>query len=204
MKAHTDKIEHSASPSLSARPLSSHLLGILEKEPSSPLMTGLLTASVPKCLSAARTTLADAPWSVQDSLDNVEGFDARVIQCLQDLKDELQQPQCKEEVHTLGKRASQDIRFDEPLADACYEDRARLCEGVQPVSRFLLLSRSARYSLTPTVACQLFVENVIPAPYWSFRPCRAVLCGTQDSGTETARHCFAGFSESHPMPTGVS
>lgn len=71
---------------------------------------------------------------LQDTLDSVEGFDARVIQCLQDYREELQEQECRDQVHVLTKRASQDIRFDEPLADACYEDRARLCDGVQPVN----------------------------------------------------------------------
>ena len=69
----------------------------------------------------------------QDSMDSIEGFDARVIQCLQDYRDELVVPECKAQVHKLTERASQDIRFDEPLADACFEDRAKLCDGVQPV-----------------------------------------------------------------------
>ena len=67
-------------------------------------------------------------------MENVESFDALVIQCLQDFRDELMVPACKTQVKKLNERASQDIRFDEPLADACYEDRARLCQGVQPVS----------------------------------------------------------------------
>ena len=54
-------------------------------------------------------------------MDTVEGFDARVIQCLQDYHDELEKPECRTEVHRLTKRAAEDIRFDEPLADACYE-----------------------------------------------------------------------------------
>ena len=66
-------------------------------------------------------------------MDSVKINDARVIQCLQDYKDELQQPACKEQVHVLAKRASQDIRFDVPLADACSKERTRLCDGVQPV-----------------------------------------------------------------------
>ncbi len=70
---------------------------------------------------------------MQDSLDSVTGSDARVIQCLQDYKDELAVPECRSEVHKLTKRASEDIRFDEPLADACYDDRSRLCDGIQPV-----------------------------------------------------------------------
>ena len=52
--------------------------------------------------------------------------------CEQDYRDELATPECKSQVHKLSERASQDIRFDEPLADACYEDRNKLCDGVQP------------------------------------------------------------------------
>lgn len=52
----------------------------------------------------------------------------------QDYRDELATPECKSQVHKLSERGSQDIRFDEPLADACYEDRNKLCDGVQPVS----------------------------------------------------------------------
>lgn len=29
--------------------------------------------------------------------------------------------------------AAQDIRFDVPLADACFEDRTKLCANVPPV-----------------------------------------------------------------------
>ncbi len=54
--------------------------------------------------------------------------------CAQDYRDELATPECKSQVHKLSERASQDIRFDEPLADACYEDRNKLCDGVQPAS----------------------------------------------------------------------
>ena len=51
----------------------------------------------------------------------------------QDYRDELATPACRSQVHVLTQRAAQDVRFDEPLADACFEDRARLCDGVQPV-----------------------------------------------------------------------
>ena len=70
---------------------------------------------------------------MQDMLETVEGEDARVIRCLQDYREELLDTECKTQVHKLTQRASQDIRMDEPLADACYEDRSRLCVGVQPV-----------------------------------------------------------------------
>ena len=77
---------------------------------------------------------------LQESMESTEGYDARVIECLQDYRDELMQPECKAQVHKLTQRASQDIRFDEPLADACYDDRARLCDEVQPVSSSCPLS----------------------------------------------------------------
>lgn len=71
---------------------------------------------------------------MQESLDSVTGNDAPVILCLQDFREELASQQCRDEVHKVTKRASEDIRFDESLADACYDDRARFCEGIQPVS----------------------------------------------------------------------
>ena len=46
------------------------------------------------------------------------------------------------QVHKLTERASQDIRFDEPLADACFEDRVRLCPGVQPVRSDIFYAES--------------------------------------------------------------
>jgi golgi apparatus protein 1 len=67
---------------------------------------------------------------MQESLDNVQGFDASVVTCLQDFKDELTSDKCREEVHKVMKRASEDIRFDASLAEACYEDRQHLCAGV--------------------------------------------------------------------------
>lgn len=37
------------------------------------------------------------------------------------------------QVHKYVELAAQDIRFDVPLADACYEDRMKLCASVPPV-----------------------------------------------------------------------
>lgn len=70
---------------------------------------------------------------VQENLDNVQGFDATVVSCLQDFRDELSSDKCKQEVHKVMKRASEDIRFDASLAEACYEDRQQLCPGLLPV-----------------------------------------------------------------------
>ena len=63
----------------------------------------------------------------------MEGEDAQVTACLQDYRDQLTSSACKQQVKKLTQRASQDIRMDETLADACHDDRARLCQGVQPV-----------------------------------------------------------------------
>ena len=123
---------------------------------------------------------------LQDSLDSVEGFDARVIQCLQDYRDELVEPACKEQVHVLTKRASQDIRFDEPLADACYEDRARLCDGVQPVSVQTSYFMPMRFSISMGVACGRWPMRLKP----TF--CRA-LC-KRAGALAPLQFCFASFN----------
>lgn len=97
----------------------------------------------------------------KESLDNIEGFDARVIQCLQDYRDELLDPQCKQQVHKLTQRASEDIRFDEPLADACYEDRAKFCDGVQPGSaRVIRCLQDRREDLSYECRATLFDQEV--------------------------------------------
>lgn len=37
-------------------------------------------------------------------------------------------------IYEYQKLAAQDVRFDVPLADACMDDRVKLCGNVQPVS----------------------------------------------------------------------
>lgn len=69
----------------------------------------------------------------KESLDSVEGFDARVIICLQDFRDELSDEECRKSVHRVIQRAAEDIRFDEPLADACYQDRKQFCPNAHAV-----------------------------------------------------------------------
>lgn len=97
----------------------------------------------------------------KDSLDSIAGYDARVIQCLQDYKEDLQGEECKASVHKLTERAAQDIRFDEPLADACFEDRARLCEGVTPGSaRVIRCLQDQREELSYECRATLFDQEV--------------------------------------------
>jgi hypothetical protein len=40
---------------------------------------------------------------------------------------------CKNMVYEYQQLAAQDIRFDVPLADACHDDRSKLCGNVPPV-----------------------------------------------------------------------
>eukprot|EP00899_Mesostigma_viride_P022799 jgi/Mesvir1/3703/Mv14989-RA.1 len=97
----------------------------------------------------------------KDSLDSVAGYDGRVIECLQDYKDELVTPECKERVHRLTVRAAQDIRFDEPLADACYEDRTRLCENIAPGNaRVIRCLQDLRDQLSYECRATLFDQEV--------------------------------------------
>jgi len=97
----------------------------------------------------------------KDSMDSIAGYDGRVIECLQDYKEELSNDQCKTSVHKLTERAAQDIRMDRPLADACYEDRKRLCEAVSPGSaRVLRCLQDSREQLSYECRATLFDQEV--------------------------------------------
>lgn len=67
------------------------------------------------------------------TLETVLNTDARVIECLQDYREELRSPECAKAVHATMTRASEDIRFAASLAEACYEDRQKYCGNVKPV-----------------------------------------------------------------------
>ena len=97
----------------------------------------------------------------KDSLDSIAGYDGRVLECLQDYKDELVTPACKKRVHKLTMRAAQDIRMDRPLSDACYDDRQKLCAGVQPGdARVLRCLQDSREQLTYECRATLFDQEV--------------------------------------------
>ena len=109
----------------------------------------------------------------KDSMDSIAGYDGRVIECLQDYKAELSNEQCKASVHTLTERAAQDIRMDRPLADACYEDRKRLCEAVSPGSaRVLRCLQDSREQLSYECRATLFDQEVRTRG-WSQHPTAA-------------------------------
>ncbi|GJP32519.1 hypothetical protein CLOM_g17147 [Closterium sp. NIES-68] len=99
----------------------------------------------------------------QDAEDvaDVTNRDAKVIECLQDYRGELKDPRCRQQVHQLTKRASEDIRFNRPLAQACKDDSAKLCKDVPPGhARVLLCLQEHRKGLTGPCKEALFQEEV--------------------------------------------
>ncbi|GJP36222.1 hypothetical protein CLOM_g20753, partial [Closterium sp. NIES-68] len=77
-----------------------------------------------------KADIAEICYPDAEDISDVANFDAKVIECLQDYRDELKDPKCKASVHRLTQRAAEDIRFDRPLADACHEDRTTICRDV--------------------------------------------------------------------------
>ncbi|CAI5966169.1 unnamed protein product [Closterium sp. NIES-64] len=105
----------------------------------------------------------DAKTCYQDAEDvvDVANRDAKVIECLQDYRGELKDPRCRQQVHQLTKRASEDIRFNRPLAQACKDDSAKLCKDVPPGhARVLLCLQEHRKGLTANCKEALFQEEV--------------------------------------------
>lgn len=72
------------------------------------------------------------PIYLQD-LDDIDTYDSSVINCLQDYSAEIKTSECKKQVKKYVQLAAQDIRFDVPLAEACFDDRQKLCANVPSV-----------------------------------------------------------------------
>ena len=66
-------------------------------------------------------------------MDDDNKIKQSALNCLQQYKEELKSDKCKAEVHRRMQRQSRDIRFDEVLANACFDDRAKFCDEVQMV-----------------------------------------------------------------------
>jgi Golgi apparatus protein 1 len=97
----------------------------------------------------------------KDSLDSIAGYDGRVVECLQDYKEELATPACRDRVHKLTERAAADIRMDRPLSDACMDDQAKLCKDVQPGGgRVLRCLEDHREQLSYECRATLFDQEV--------------------------------------------
>jgi hypothetical protein len=87
-------------------------------------------------MALTSTTIAHPPFAPNRFvlLHRVAAAAAAVMNCLQDFREEIRSDACKSQVHKYVELAAQDIRFDVPLADACYNDRMTLCAAVPPVS----------------------------------------------------------------------
>jgi Golgi apparatus protein 1 len=83
---------------------------------------------------ACESELKDTCGSTLEDMDSDDKIKKSALNCLQQFKDELKSDKCKAEVHRRMQRASRDVRFDEVLATACFEDRTKYCVDVQPVS----------------------------------------------------------------------
>lgn len=70
-------------------------------------------------------------------------------------------PGCKSRVLKIMEYASSDIRFDVPLAEACFEDRQDFCSSVPPGSARVIRCLQDRYLVmyskeTPAVTIEQF------------------------------------------------
>jgi len=97
----------------------------------------------------------------KESLDSIAGYDARVITCLMDYRDEILKPECKSRTAKLIALAGEDIRLNIPLADACFDDRQSYCEHVQPGSAAVIRClQDQRENLSFECRATLFDQEV--------------------------------------------
>lgn len=64
-------------------------------------------------------------------------------------RDEIKEPRCKARVTKTKEVAASDIRFDIPLAEACYDDRHKYCDGVAPGSARVIRCLQDRFASWP-------------------------------------------------------
>ncbi len=84
-----------------------------------------------------------------------------VTTCLQDFMEMIADPVCHSMVQKYQELAAEDIRFNTGLADACYEDRQRLCANVPPGSaRVIRCLQGHRAKLSKKCGEVLFTEEV--------------------------------------------
>ncbi|KAG1656262.1 hypothetical protein FOA52_011910 [Chlamydomonas sp. UWO 241] len=94
-------------------------------------------------------------------LDDIDTYDSSIINCLQDYAPEIANAECKEQVNKYVALAASDIRFDVPLAEACFEDRQKFCGKVPPGSaRVIRCLTRKRGALSPVCRATLFDEEV--------------------------------------------
>jgi len=115
----------------------------------------------PELRDLCRDDIEEVCGYEKESLDSIAGFDARVTTCLMDYRDEILSPECKGRVNHLISLASEDVRFNVPLADACFEDRQNLCGNVKPGSAGVIRClQDQREALTYECRATLFDQEV--------------------------------------------
>ncbi|CAI5492080.1 unnamed protein product [Closterium sp. Naga37s-1] len=96
-----------------------------------------------------------------EDISDVANWDSKVMECLQDYKEELKDPRCRQQVHRLTKRAAEDIRFDHPLHDACQPDQEKLCKDVPSGhARVFTCLQDHRKDLRPVCRAALFDQEI--------------------------------------------
>jgi golgi apparatus protein 1 len=96
-------------------------------------------------------------YSEASKSDNSEGYDARVLICLQDYRNDLRGDECKAAVHKMIARQASDFRMDDSLAIACYQDRKTHCASHTPGSaRVIRCLQDHRESLAFQCGASLF------------------------------------------------
>ena len=67
------------------------------------------------------------------AMRDVQSDEARVVECLQDIADDIENPSCKAAVARTFSRGSENIRFAVVMAKACRKDRQKFCKDIPPV-----------------------------------------------------------------------
>ncbi|GBF99737.1 hypothetical protein Rsub_12450 [Raphidocelis subcapitata] len=99
--------------------------------------------------------------SVCGMVEDLAGDESGITTCLQDYVAEITDEKCRTLVKQYQALAAQDVRFNVPLADACHDDRTKLCSGVPPGSaRVIRCLESNRLQLSSTCRATLFDEEV--------------------------------------------
>eukprot|EP01025_Chloroclados_australasicus_P015793 TRINITY_DN17633_c0_g1_i1.p1 TRINITY_DN17633_c0_g1~~TRINITY_DN17633_c0_g1_i1.p1 ORF type:complete len:858 (-),score=130.26 TRINITY_DN17633_c0_g1_i1:623-3196(-) len=103
-------------------------------------------------------------------LDGIDTGDSHVTACLEDFREELIDDGCKQYVHKLMKQQFSDIRLDIPLADACREDRDKLCGNIPAGSAGVITClQDHRKELSDICKATLFDQEVLMAEDIDFK-----------------------------------
>lgn len=110
---------------------------------------------------ACEDDLKDTCGTSLDDMDNDDKVKKTALNCLQQYKEELKSDKCRSEVHRRMSRAARDIRFDEILANSCFDDRNKFCTDVQAGSaRVIRCLQDNRANLDQKCAAALFDHEV--------------------------------------------